>query len=451
MSIDRRTRLTRSMAASACCLLLPFALAACSDVSASAAADDPPEKGNVVFFHPDGMGVNTWGVIRTATQGPDGRLNWDRMPGSAVYLGHMKDALAATSHGGATVHAYGVKVVSDSYGMDGDTPIAARSGARMSIMQEAGEAGITMGLVNSGTITEPGTGAFVASHHERYDHQVIVDQIIESGARVILGGGEQYFLPEGVEGVHGPGRRKDGRDLKARARELGYTIVHDRDELAALPDDVGRVLGLFAPYHTFNDRPEEVLTERGLELFRPGAPSVDEMTSAALRFLAHDGHQFFLVVEEEGTDNFSNSNNAAGTIETGRRADETIGVVLDFIERNPETLLLVTSDSDAGGMQLYGPELDEGTLVPGEPTPATARNGAPYDGVWGTGSEPFLAPPDREGRRWPFAIAWSDYEDMTGGILLRAAGLNAERVRGTVDNTEVYRFMYETLFGRELE
>jgi alkaline phosphatase len=68
------------------------------------------EVGSAIFFHPDGMGVNYWGAVRMRFVGPDGRLNWDRLPHLAVYTGHMKDALTATSHGGATVHAYGVKV-----------------------------------------------------------------------------------------------------------------------------------------------------------------------------------------------------------------------------------------------------------------------------------------------------------------------------------------------------
>jgi alkaline phosphatase len=29
--------------------------------------------GSVIFFHPDGMGVNTWGAVRMMTVGPDGR------------------------------------------------------------------------------------------------------------------------------------------------------------------------------------------------------------------------------------------------------------------------------------------------------------------------------------------------------------------------------------------
>ena len=68
-----------------------------------------PGEGNVIFFHPDGMGVNTWGAVRMMTVGPDGRLNWDRIPHMAVYTGHMKDRLTSTSHGGATTHAYGVR------------------------------------------------------------------------------------------------------------------------------------------------------------------------------------------------------------------------------------------------------------------------------------------------------------------------------------------------------
>ena len=120
-------------------------------------------------------------------------------------------------------------------------------------MQEAVSAGKAIGLVNSGTITEPGTGAFVASVVNRYDHNEIARAIMESGADVILGGGERYFLPEGKRGVHGEGARGDGLNLIERAKELGYTVVHTREELRSLPEGTERLLGLFAPHHTFND------------------------------------------------------------------------------------------------------------------------------------------------------------------------------------------------------
>lgn len=399
------------------------------------------ELGSVVFFHPDGMGVNTWGAVRMMTVGPDGRLNWDRLPYMAVYTGHMKDRLTSTSHGGATVHAYGVKVLADSYGMDGDQPLVAASGYPGSILEEAQAAGLAVGMVNSGTITEPGSGAFAASYPERYAHAEIARQIFESDAEVILGGGEQYFLPEGTDGVYGPGSREDGRNLIEEAEDRGYTVVRTRAELLSLPDTVTKLLGLFAYYHTFNDRPEETLRERGLEAWPAGAPTIAEMTQAALDVLSRSGRRFFLVAEEEGTDNMANANNAMGEIIAGQRADEAIGVITRFIGAHPKTLMIMASDSDAGGLQVFG-----------EPQPADtaahrAANGAPFDGVEGTGGHLFLAQPDARDNRLPFVITWAQYHDVSGGILMRATGLGAEQVHGTMDNTELYRVMYAVLFG----
>lgn len=399
------------------------------------------ELGSVVFFHPDGMGVNTWGAVRMMTVGPDGRLNWDRLPYMAVYTGHMKDRLTSTSHGGATVHAYGVKVLADSYGMDGREPLTSASGFRGSILEEAQAAGLPVGMVNSGTITEPGSGVFAASYPERYAHNEIALQIFESDAEVILGGGERFFLPEGTEGLYGPGSRKDGRNLIEEAVDRGYTVVRTREELLSLPDTVTKLLGLFAYYHTFNDQPEEALREKGLVAWPDESPTIAEMTGAALDVLSRSGKRFFLVAEEEGTDNMANANNAMGEIIAGQRADEAIGVIERFVDEHPNTLMIMASDSDAGGMQVFG-----------EPQPADtaahrAANGAPFDGVEGTGGHLFLAQPDANGVRLPFVIAWAQYHDVSGGILMRATGLGAERVHGTMDNTELYRVMYPVLFG----
>lgn len=409
--------------------------------SQESAAQPGPGEGSVIFFHPDGMGVNTWGAVRMMTVGPDGRLNWDQLPYMAVYTGHMKDRLTSTSHGGATTHAYGVKVLADSYGMDGKEPLRSASGFEGSILQEAKAAGLAVGMVNSGTITEPGSGVFAASHPERYAHEEIALQIFESGAEVILGGGEKYFVPEGVEGVYGPGARTDGRDLIAEARERGYAVVRTRAALLSLPDTTTKVLGLFASYHTFNDQPEERLLEKGLVAWPEEAPTIAEMTQVALDVLSRSGRRFFLVSEEEGSDNMSNANNAMGEIVAGQRADEAIGAIRAFIADNPNTLMVMTSDSDAGGMQVFGEPVATDTV------PARASNGAPMDGVEGTNGRPFMAAPDANGVRHPFTVVWAQYHDVSGGILMRADGLGAAQVHGTLDNTDVYRVMYSALFG----
>ncbi|UCG53793.1 MAG: alkaline phosphatase [Candidatus Latescibacterota bacterium] len=414
-------------------------------------SEDNPgtQTGSVIFIHPDGASTTTWAALRLLEVGPDGDLNWDRMQEMGVYRGHLKNSLVSSSHGGATTHAYGAKASFDNYGSNPLLRIESRSGENCSIMIEAKKTGLSVATINSGQIAEPGTGVFLASAYARSATDFISKQIIESGAEIVLAGGEERLLPEGVVGRHGvEGVRKDGENYIENAKQLGYTIVYTRDELMALPSGTEKVLGLFSAGHTFNQATEETLREKGLPPYKETAPSVAEMTEVALRILAHKGKQFLLVVEEEGTDNFANSNNAKGTLEAARRADAAIGVAMDFMEEHPNTLILTAADSNAGGMNIVGfrnPEQLERAL------PSTGTNGAPLDGRDGTETLPFMAAPDRFGTQMGFGIAWGGFGDYGGGVIARAHGLNAERLPNSVDNTVIYRMMYLTLFGKWLE
>lgn len=407
-----------------------------------------PKTGSAIFYHVDGTGIAHWQMARMVLAGPDGTINWDRLPHVAVYRGHAEDTLTPSSNAGATMHAYGVKVPYAAYGTDsaGQPPLAP-SGHRRSIMQEARSRGVAVGVVNSGGATEPGTACFLASVPGRENGDEIVAELAGSGADVILSGGEEWFLPGGTPGHHGPGKRKDGRNLVEEAKAAGYRVVFTRQELAALPDDAGKVLGLFSLGHTFNDDREENLDAAGLPLYDPKAPTVAEMTAAALRFLR--GRQFLLVVEEEGTDNFGNCNNARGVIEALRRADEGLGVVMDHIAKNPGTLAVTCADSEAGGpdvIGLRGAKYEAPMLASGRDS-----NGAPVDGAGRTPeggvAKPFASAPDKSGKTHEFVVAWASNLDTSGGIVARAAGLNAEQVKGSFDNTALYPLFYETLFG----
>ncbi len=376
-------------------------------------------------------------------------MAWDRLEHIGVYRGHMSNSLGASSHGGATSHAYGVKVPYDSYGMAGRDSITSLSGKPYSIMTEAKAAGLATALINSGHIAEPGTGVFAASVPRRSAVESITRQILESGTDIILAGGEVLMLPAGTQGVHRyAGLRRDSTNLVERARSLGYRVVYTRDELMALPDTTSKVLGLFAPSHTFNDRSEELLRELELPLYVESAPTVAEMTAKALRMLATRDRRFLMVVEEEGSDNFGNYNNARGTLAALGRADSAMAVALDYIAEHPRTLLLTTSDSDAGGLQVR-PVRDPDSFD--RPLPASTITGAPLDGRDGARTPPFVAEPDAAGTRLRFGIAWAGQADFLGGIVARAHGLNAGLLPASVDNTDIYRMLYATLFGEWLD
>lgn len=403
--------------------------------------------GNVIFIHPDGTSLSSWNATRILYEGPDGELNWDKLQHAGLYQGHTKNTLTTSSEAGATMHAYGVKVNVDAYGMHNGNQVISLSGKNKSIMQEAMDNGIHTGIINSGIIVEPGTGVFVASDVSRRNSEDIAKKIIESGTELIFSGGESLLLPKGEEGRHGLGKREDGLNLIEIAKSNGYSIVYTRDELLALPTNVEKVLGVFASGHTFNDKSEEELIKLNLPNYSPGAPNLAEMTKYAVDFLSVKGGSFFLVIEEEGTDNFGNRNNANAYMEAMKRADDAIGIAVDFYKKNKNTLIITAADSEAGGMALQG----HSNFSPGTNLPAKDDNGAPMDGKAGTGTLPFISAPDKFGNRMPFGVTWASYGDVFGSVVAKATGLNSELMHGKIDNTDIYRIMYTTLFGKFLK
>ncbi len=420
---------------------------------------------SVIFIHPDGASPSHYAAGRLASVGTDGRLNWDNMTKAGVYLGHMDDRIVATSNGGAVAHAYGIKPFAGSYGLDEEgNPYTSLSGMEgMTIMEEAIAAGKATAVINSGFIAEPGTGVFLADAESRRDVTGITAEILESGVDVIMGGGEIHYLPIGTVGRFGSkGIREDGRNLIEEAEAMGYTVVYTREELESLSGDETKVLGIFAAEDTYNDVPEGALVEQGFvdengELIlygQPGnenPPTVAEMLQATLdlELFSNNDNGMFVVLEEEGTDNFGNNNNAAGTIEAVLRADAAIGVAQDYIDNvNPNTLLITAADSDGGGLEVDD-RSGETVGTTGIQPPFETR--IPYDGTTGNDTAPFeTGAPDADGDNFEFGVLWSGVPDVAGSIVSKTYGLNAEKLPATVDNTGIYRLMYETLFDIEL-
>ncbi|MEE4637153.1 MAG: alkaline phosphatase [Wenzhouxiangella sp.] len=419
---------------------LPVALVLTSIMATSAWS------ASAIFIHPDGTGLGHWNAGRLLYAGPDGHLSWDRMERLAAYRPHQKNWLSTSSHAGATVHAYGKKVHHDSYGMDRDQALTAVSGAEVGIMEEAMAAGHRVGIVNSGHIGEPGTGVFLASNESRRNVTEIASDVFASGADLIFVGGEIFLLPSSVTGVHGQiGVRDDGRNLIDEAREAGYTVIFTRDELMALEAGVDKVIGIFAAVDTYNDLREDRLAASGLETYNPDQPSFDEMVSKALEILGADpDRDFFLVAEEEGTDNFSNRTNARGMLDALGRADRAIGISMDFIDANPErpTLLLVGADSDAGSPTVWAPK----DPAPDFELPESTPTGAELDGPDGTGGRPFVSLPDQYGNTHVFGIAWAAKDDHPGSVVAKAHGYRSDLLPVDLDNTGVYRILHTVLF-----
>ncbi len=455
----------------------------------------------------------------------------------AVYRGHMNNVLTGTSNGGATTHAFGYKVDGlGSFGKDGDgnlnpptdRAIRSLSGYPGSIMREAANAGIPVGIVNDGHIGEPGTGAFLAEVGNRDNWQEITRQIImgrpgiqDTAPWVVMGGGEADTRPRGATLLHRNVNQERGQPVNSRTslrtddldledywnRQGGgnpsndplqgddWIVVKTRAEFERLrqalrqnPNYAPRVLGIFAYQDLFNDRNEEDLIQRGF--VRPGLqpgqvgpnnesrivlfgdydpaqpgynpPTFAEMVEVAITILDRAARQqprpenrrFFLVAESESVDDFGNSNNAVGVLHALKDTDDAIGIALNYLARNPNTLILTAADSDAGGLQVFTPNRSgvtpPTTVVPEGQEPDKAGGvgvnpaaggpavSNPMDGVEGRGTPLFLSAPDTFGKRMQFGIGWSGSPDVHGGILSQAAGLNASVLNSLFYSCRLY-------------
>lgn len=203
-------------------------------------------------------------------------------------------------------------------------------------MERAIELGYKTGLVAKSTITDATPAVFASHVPHRSQQDAIASQYLEKRIDVLLGGGKSYWLPKSKGGA-----RTDERDLIEEAKNLGYSIVSNLSELEKIQD--GKVLGLFAsgniPYRL--DADPTVI------------PSLKEMTEKAIELLYKDSKGFFLMVEGSRVDHASHINDAASVVAEVREFDDAVKVALEFYNKHPrETLLIVTTDHDNGGLSL---------------------------------------------------------------------------------------------------
>ena len=414
-------------------LLFALSLISCSHLKKNT-------KGNVIFFHPDGMSLAHWDLGRIITEGPDGLSSWDKMPNMAIYKPHLKNNLTASSNAGATIHAYGVKVGYESFGKDNGKTLK-----KPSLLKEAQKKGFNTGLVQSGVLTEPGTAVFATQSDSRRDFLGITEQLIDSNINILLGGGEKYLLPKGVKGQFGLGMRTDKKNLIEQAKKQGYLVIYTLKELKNIPQTAKKVLGVFAYENTYNDKTEEVLKQKKLKPYNEKAPTIAQMSKYALEFLTRKDKKFFLVAEEEGTDNFSNLNNAEGLFVAIKRSLKAIEVFRDFLKARKDTLLIVASDSNASSPALIDKLSSKKLFSLNKKINNKSDVKAPLDRQ--TNGLPFVSKPNKQGIVMPFAIAWSTRMDTGTGMVVKAEGFKANQVNSVLDNTDIYKIMRRTLFA----
>lgn len=279
---------------------------------------------NVIVIIGDGMGPND---ITLAEQTLDSVYDFGLVLNQIKHHGlsttHSANEDITDSAAAATALSTGVKTNNGIIGKDPN------ENDLKTMAETAREAGKKVGIVTDDKLSGATPSAFTVHNVSRYNTSEIISSIIKFKADVIMG--------EDYNSVFGP------IDSEARAIiDNDYVVAKDfkrfDEALNADPNNDKLFLGIM-------DRYSSVASD-----------NLALAANVALDRLKND-NGFFLMIESCGTDKFGQNNNINGKLNSVVSLDRTVAAVLKFMEKNPDTLLIVTSDHDTGGVKL--PEGDE--------------------------------------------------------------------------------------------
>lgn len=287
---------------------------------------------SIILFIGDGMGAEQRKAAQWYSYGLDGKLVMDSLPYTGLSMTHSANNLITDSAAGATAISTGMKTNNGVIALDPSL------NELTTILELAKSKGMSTGLVTTTQITHATPAAFASHVESRNMMTEIALQMMNSGVEVLLGGGEDEFLPDTQNGHYPePGERTDDRDLIAEAISNGYSYVYDDVSFSAINVNTAtKILGLFS--------------DEGM--VRPFVPSIASMTNKAIDILKKNPNGFFLVVEGGQIDWAGHANDALNNILDTVAFDEAVSQGIKFAETDLNTLLIVTADHETGGMSL---------------------------------------------------------------------------------------------------
>lgn len=427
-------------------LLVFFALSACSPPASKVRG--------VVLLVADGTSLELLAAARFFQGGARGQLALDGMPHAAIVRTASASHLVTDSSAAATALARGIKADNRMVGIAGP-----RSGAvSPSILDLAKKAGWTTAVVTDDSVTGGTPAPFLIEHDNRNEHDRIALKIVSQlGSRVdfLVGGGAKWFSDRsGDPGVvYQPGQRENARQAQEALASTDAAVFASWDAFRAGTRGGSQrpVLAVIAP---------EELTyfADGLRTLR-----LLDLVQETLRLLESRGKPFFLVVEASLPDKAAHGNHARRAIAEVLEFD----AVLQWLRGHagPDVLILATTDHNTGGIvvngyppapyqgdRLFGTDPVSGAGIltfasgpgadpavsnvrkrivhePGQPSREVAEAKDPLDPDF---SQPALIP------------ARSSLH--TGGdVWAFAQGPGAEKLRGSMENAEIFRVMAEAV------
>ena len=282
---------------------------------------------NVIVIIGDGMGT---AQVYASVVAQKGASNFLRFPFSGFSRTYSHNKYTTDSGAGGTAIVTGCKTDNYHIGVLHDnTPVE-------SILSKAKKWGMSAGFVVTSSVLDATPASTYAHVPDRKMYDSISLHMSQCGFDVMIGGGLANFRLE---------NRKDRFNPLDTLIKRGYEITYSLEEMKRSKSD--KLVTFFCENY-----------------YGPVAPGRDpvltEGTKKALDILGKNPNGFVMMIEGSQIDWGCHNNDAAYMEAELADFEKMLKIVLDFAEKDGNTLVVVTADHETGGLVLMSGNIDKG-------------------------------------------------------------------------------------------
>lgn len=340
---------------------------------------------NVILLVGDGMGFEHIKAAGLYANGAQGTLFMETLPykgqvvtSSANKPNRKTGAITPTdSAAAASAFATGHKVFNASLSIANP----GNGKPYKTVLESFAAEGKMTGLISTAYITDATPAAFAAHTGRNNQPDIMKSYLYQVRPNILMGGSP--CNPNEI-------------------RHAGYELLVDRTSLAAFVPSRGcHVFGLFGIYNM--PTTTQLATQPADSNMRQ-LPTLPEMAQAALNIASVEPDGFFLMIEGGLIDKVCHNKDTASCVHEVLGFDETVRVVMEWARQRNDTLVIVVSDHETGGLTVQKSN--------------------------GKGTMP--------------NVTWSTSKHTNANVPLFAWGVGADRIVPVMDNTDIYHLMMGT-------
>ena len=274
---------------------------------------------NVIVMIADGTGLSQISASQFFNVNTS---NYERFKHIGLIKTSSASDLITDSAAAATAFASGVKTYNGAIGVDKDTI------AKPTILEDLERKGYKTGVIATSAITHATPAAYYAHVKYRKMEEEIAVALADSQVDFFAGGGLKFFKD-----------REDKKDLVQKLSTNGFEI-----ETSFLNTDAFLNPDKKYGFLLANEGMPKAIDGRG--------PFLKNVTQLGVNYLSQNKRGFFMMIEGSQIDWAAHANDANYLINEMLDFDNTLGWVLDYAERDGNTLVIVTADHETGGFTL---------------------------------------------------------------------------------------------------